>query len=190
MTSFNITTPGALFQKLLDEQKDFEREHCLSARHALNAVMTAYHLHEWVWGAFIKKRRDVQAALQLPREKGPATIGSFLAWLKKQCPAMVDAQLITNGTKHYGSDIQTGTHKGAFQRSAFQANVFDVSYLWVERNGRKQRAEEFVGELTEFWTAFLKTHNADSDEVARAFRDDVARYSDMMSPGVRCLAGG
>jgi hypothetical protein len=24
---------------------------------------------------------------------------------------------------------------------------------------------------------------ADSDEVARAFRDDVARYSDMMSPG-------
>ena len=31
---------------------------------------------------------------------------------------------------------------------------------------------------------------ADSDEVARAFRDDVARYSDMMSPGVWCLAGG
>ena len=30
---------------------------------------------------------------------------------------------------------------------------------------------------------------ADSDEVARAFRDDVARCSDMMSPGVRCLAG-
>jgi hypothetical protein len=30
---------------------------------------------------------------------------------------------------------------------------------------------------------------ADSDEVARAFRDDVARCSDMKSPGVRCLAG-
>jgi ATP-dependent DNA ligase len=30
---------------------------------------------------------------------------------------------------------------------------------------------------------------ADSDEVARAFRDDVARCSDMMPPGVRCLAG-
>jgi hypothetical protein len=33
------------------------------------------------------------------------------------------------------------------------------------------------------------TPSADSDEVARAFRDDVARCSDMMSPGVRCLAG-
>jgi hypothetical protein len=31
---------------------------------------------------------------------------------------------------------------------------------------------------------------ADSDEVARAFRDDVARCSDMMSPGMRRLAGG
>jgi hypothetical protein len=34
------------------------------------------------------------------------------------------------------------------------------------------------------------TQSADSDEVARAFRDDVARCSDMMSPGVGCLAGG
>jgi hypothetical protein len=30
---------------------------------------------------------------------------------------------------------------------------------------------------------------ADSDEVAQAFRDDLARCSDMMSPGERCLAG-
>jgi hypothetical protein len=30
---------------------------------------------------------------------------------------------------------------------------------------------------------------ADSDEVAQAFRDDVARYSDMMSPRAGCLAG-
>jgi hypothetical protein len=34
-----------------------------------------------------------------------------------------------------------------------------------------------------------RTMNADSDEVARAFRDDVARCSDMMSPGVWRLAG-
>ena len=30
----------------------------------------------------------------------------------------------------------------------------------------------------------IKQYNCDSDEVARAFRDDVARCSDMMSPGV------
>ena len=51
MSSFIITTPAELLQKLLQEQQDFTNENCLSARHALNAVMTAYHLHEWVWGA-------------------------------------------------------------------------------------------------------------------------------------------
>jgi hypothetical protein len=37
-------------------------------------------------------------------------------------------------------------------------------------------------------TSIVKS--ADSDEVARAYRDDVARDSDMMSPRARCLAGG
>ena len=36
----------------------------------------------------------------------------------------------------------------------------------------------------------MHNHDADSDEVARAFRDDVARDSDMMSPMAWCLAGG
>ena len=46
------------------------------------------------------------------------------------------------------------------------------------RAKRIHRMEELAGQ------------DADFDEVARAFRDDVARYSDMMSPGLRCLAGG
>jgi uncharacterized membrane protein YphA (DoxX/SURF4 family) len=37
-----------------------------------------------------------------------------------------------------------------------------------------------------YWTL---PEPADSDEVARAFRFDIARRSEMMSPGVRRLAG-
>jgi ribosomal protein S27E len=37
--------------------------------------------------------------------------------------------------------------------------------------------------------ATLHGPSADSDEVAWAFRDDVARCSDIMSPRARCLAG-
>ena len=50
------------------------------------------------------------------------------------------------------------------------------------------------------WPPLHRTHprsteqlihiRADSDEVARAFRDDTARHSDMMSPGSGALAGG
>jgi hypothetical protein len=159
MGSFNITTPSGLLEKLLQEQDDFTRENCVSARHALNAIMTAYHLHEWVWGAFLKHRPDVQASLQLPPgDNGRVTKDCFLSWLEKQCPAIAEAQQITNGTKHYHSRILTGAHEGAFQRSAFQADAFDVPYLWVERNGHEQRVEDFVNELAEFWTSFFKAH--------------------------------
>ena len=49
--------------------------------------------------------------------------------------------------------------------------------------------------LTNRWTlhsqVLVRMDNcADSDEVARAFRDYVARRSDMMSPGSGALAGG
>jgi hypothetical protein len=36
---------------------------------------------------------------------------------------------------------------------------------------------------------WVKGRLADSDEVAQAFRNDVARRYEMMPPGIRCLAG-
>src|SRR5207247_2075257 len=65
MTSFDIRTPSDLLKKLRDEQNDFIKSHCLDARHALNAVMTAYHLHEWVWGDFAKRRSAAGSSLGL-----------------------------------------------------------------------------------------------------------------------------
>jgi len=63
MASFGITTARDFLNKLVEEQRDFEASHCLSARHAINAVMTAYHLHEWVWGEFVKNRPDLHIVL-------------------------------------------------------------------------------------------------------------------------------
>ncbi len=64
-------------------------------------------------------------------------------------------------------------------------------------NPRQQELMERIGgSQTPHWNHVIGNQAldslwiADSDEVARAFRDDVARCSDMMSPGVRCLAGG
>lgn len=63
MASFGITTARDFFNKLVEEQRDFEASHSLSARHAINAVMTAYHLHEWVWGEVVKNRPDLHIVL-------------------------------------------------------------------------------------------------------------------------------
>jgi hypothetical protein len=54
--------------------------------------------------------------------------------------------------------MATGRHHGAFQRDAFQSNVFDVSYLWIERDGQRQRAEDFIKELVDFWIAFFEEY--------------------------------
>lgn len=159
MASFDIGTPSDFLQKLRDEQADFIKSDCLDARHALNAVMTAYHLHEWVWGGFAKRDYTLHRTLGLRR----AHLDEFKKYILGKCPALQDAEALTNNTKHFGNDhkvipLPTGKHEGAFQRDAFQDDAFDVSYLWIERDGKRQRAEDFIRELVEFWEAFFKAH--------------------------------
>ena len=60
--------------------------------------------------------------------------------------------------------------------------------LFGWRRAVRQRRDDEAGAKGSAFTAVM-VEAADSDEVARAFRDDVARCSDMMPPGVRCLAG-
>jgi hypothetical protein len=51
MASFNITTPAALLQKLLQEQQDFTRGNCLSARHER-------------WSCFLRQAVKVDSAMK------------------------------------------------------------------------------------------------------------------------------
>ena len=104
MASFDIRTPSDLLKKLRDEQNDFIKSRCLDARHALNAVMKAYHLHEWVWGDFAKRRCDLYRVWRL----SPAEYSGFKSYLFEKCPALADAEMLTNGTKHFATLVQTG----------------------------------------------------------------------------------
>jgi hypothetical protein len=151
-TSFNITSAKEFLDKLHEEQKDFVASDCMSERHALNAIITAYHLHEWVWADWLQNSNDLRKKWNVDNHK------QFFKKLTANdlCPALEDACAITNGTKHFkNKKIATGQHDGAFQRGVFQEDAFDVSYLWIERAGKKQRAEEFINELVKFWDQFF-----------------------------------
>jgi hypothetical protein len=120
--------------------------------------MTAYHLPEWVWGGFLKGNFTLQAQLKLASNRR-ATCEDFLRHIIDKCPALSDAQSVTNGTKQLIQElVSTGEHKGAFQRGAFQTNSFDVSYLWIARSNGRQEVCEFVNELVSFWSAFFRDH--------------------------------
>lgn len=114
--SLGITNAKQFLEKLHEEQKDFVASDCLSGRHALNAIITAYHLHEWVWGEWLQKRHDLR------KEWGVNSPGEFCRRLSNNnqfCPALEDARKITNGTKHFENKIVTGHHHGCFPARRF-----------------------------------------------------------------------
>ena len=49
---FDIVTSQEFLAKLEADCTDFKAQPD-SARHALNCIITAYHLHEWVWGDWL-----------------------------------------------------------------------------------------------------------------------------------------
>jgi hypothetical protein len=65
-----------------------------SARRALNCIITAYHLHEWVWGDWLK------ADYATWKKLGIRDRNSFQAWLDSSWPGFGVLKDLTNGAKH------------------------------------------------------------------------------------------
>jgi hypothetical protein len=147
MASFGLTTAADFLRKLRHERADFVQSECLDPRHALNAVMTGYHLYEWVYPEIAGRTDCPHKDAEAFREAVKAIAGSPIA----------DAGRIANGTKHFKLErIKTGKHKGSFQRNIVQPNAFDVSHLWLERDGHKQRAENLSTNSCSSGNASLK----------------------------------
>jgi hypothetical protein len=91
---FSIDTSRDFLAKLEADFADFEKQPG-SGRLALNCAMTAYHMHEWAWGDWLKTDYAVWKTLGIRDRE------TFLAWIDKACPWFVAIQELTNGTKHF-----------------------------------------------------------------------------------------
>jgi hypothetical protein len=186
MASFGLNTSADFLQKLREERADFVHSKCLSSRHAVNAVMTAYHLCEWVLAELANRPEFEHKTLESFRETLEG--GSLIK----------DAVLVANGTKHFKPEkIKTGQRKGAFQRGAFQHDAFDVSHLWLERNGKRQRAEDFIDELVQLYDRFFKENGVPqyAEAVGRSGRPrcqcgdeliDIDNRGEVLTGCIRC----
>jgi hypothetical protein len=92
---FDIVTSRDFLEKLEADFDDLLREPH-SARFALNCAITAFHLHEWVWGDWLKTDYATWRALGI-RDKD-----SFLAWIDQACIWFSTIQDLANGAKHFG----------------------------------------------------------------------------------------
>jgi hypothetical protein len=157
-TLFGITTADDFFAKLEADYVDFKAQPD-SARLALNCIITAYHLHEWVWGRWLKS--DTEAKQKI----GIADKGSFITWLDGHWPGFTVVQELTNGAKHLKTmeKVKDTDLIAGFGRGPYGVGPYGSSYLLIDYgdNTAPQRwntAETLLDEALAFWRKFFNTY--------------------------------
>jgi hypothetical protein len=93
---FDIRTSRDFYAMLVEDFDDYVAEPH-STRRALHCAITAYHLHEWVWGDWLKKDLAIQKELGINSKK------AFEDWVGGACAWFPDIRDLVNGTKHFSS---------------------------------------------------------------------------------------
>jgi hypothetical protein len=158
---FGINNARDFYQKLVQEFDDF-CEAPSSARHAMNFVITAYHLHEWVWKSFLKNDAAKRQALGIRKD-----IDAFKAWLDERSIWYAQMQPLANGSKHFqpgGLTIRV-QHIGAYNTFAYNELAYNegYSYLVVDLGmldgvPNVLPATFLFEVVVRFWRDFLRLH--------------------------------
>lgn len=159
---FDITTCRDFHKKLRADFDDFAKEQA-SARLALNCIVTAYHLHEWVWGDWLKTDHAAWKELGI-RDKE-----SFVAWIERECPAFRIVQDLANGAKHFVREQSVGTsHVGGFGMGPYGVGPFGASYLLIDYGAdagepRYKTARDLIESVVTFWNGFFERYPPETE---------------------------
>jgi hypothetical protein len=152
---FAITNAAEFFAKVKDDFAALEEKIDDSGR-AMNCILSAYHLHEWVWAHLLKATT--------PRTLGSAMVNdksSFVAWLETACPHFLVLQQLTNGTKHCAPVHPTKKIAG-YGMGPYGIGPFGASYLLIDLGpniaspDRWLVANSMLREIVDFWEMFLE----------------------------------
>ncbi len=156
---FNITTASDFYSMLVEDFDDFVKEPH-SARRAMHCAITAYHLHEWVWGDWLSKSKAAREALGVSgRDKD-----LFLQWIDQHCIWFRIVQDLANGTKHFAR--QTGFDTllvAGFGEGGFGIGPYGEGYLvidWGEDAGKHRwlPAAHLLEVVVRFWRDFFRSY--------------------------------
>ena len=138
---FDIQTPQDFLRHLVIPQyQDFVGNNS-SVRHALLAIILAYHMYEWVHGKSKKKGKKIsdfadRFRSDYPNEHDDMALFFYLA------------KGITNDTKHFVSSVPTMTQTGFSQ--GFSHGFARPLNLELP-NGRTVSIDIFLERLVDFW---------------------------------------
>jgi hypothetical protein len=151
---FAIKTTGDFHAKaqedirlLLDKIDDSSR--------AINAILSAYHLHEWAWAQWLKAATPKRINVTLIRDKK-----DFLAWLDVTCPHFKILQELANGSKHC-VPVHSTQEIAGYGRGPYGIGPYGAPYLLIDKGPSLPPAErwlvasEMLAAIGAFWVKFF-----------------------------------
>jgi hypothetical protein len=161
---FGVTSAYRFFEKVRGDHGRVEAD-ISDPGAALNCILSLYHLHEWVWARWLKRRSDVQATLGIRKGKGTAcgsrrNKGTFIAWLDANCPHFTLLQELANGTKHC-SPVHPTEHVAGYGRGPWGVGPFDAPYLLIDLGEEYPAGERYLvasavlKSIMDFWSEFF-----------------------------------
>jgi hypothetical protein len=153
---FDIITSQEFLTKLEANYADFKAQPD-STRHALNCIMTAYHLHEWVWGDWLKTDYETWQKIGGIRDRD-----SFKVRLSQLWSGMTVMKELTNGAKHFRTGSVETERIAGFGSGPFGIGPFGKPYLLIDYGvdavPRYQTAEQLIDDAVTFWRNFFGSH--------------------------------
>lgn len=154
---FGITNAQEFYAMLIEDFDEFMKNQ-QSARCAVHCAITAYHLHEWVWGDWLK------SDLATKNKLGLTDLKSFLAWIDTKCLWFPVVQALANGSKHFSNHLGfEPMHVKGYGQGPFGIGVFGSGYLIIDygegaREHRWQSATQLLEIIVRFWRDFFNTY--------------------------------
>lgn len=91
-----LITPRDMFDKMKVEFEFFKLD-TTSTRHAINFVLTAHHLKEWVWKSYLESNKALREKISPElRDKD-----SYHSFLNSNCEEIILVRELANNIKHF-----------------------------------------------------------------------------------------
>ena len=126
---------------------------------AMNAILSNYHLHEWVWSLDLKAKKPVTIDGVVFR-----SAKDWVGWLDDHCPHFQLLQALATGTKHcVPTMFGTGQVEG-YGAGPYGIGPFGKPYLLIDLGAdlpgdvRWLVGSEVLKEVSSFWAEFFAKH--------------------------------
>ena len=153
---FAITNAREFREKVEEDLDELAKDIANSSR-AMNAAISVYHLHEWLWGHVLKQKKTVTLGASIIRSKN-----QFVLWLDHNCPHFKLLQELANGSKH--AYPVNGSKVAGFGDGPYGIGPFGCPYLLIDLGpdiiDRYLVASTVIREAGDFMVSLAKNHGA------------------------------